>query len=133
MKVTRYDPSASLIIVSARLWGPRGKVKLDLAVDTAASLTVIVPEIVDGLGYSPRQGEAITTVSSALGQEPGYLIRVSRFWALGFMVTDFRVHVHDLGDGLGIDSLVGLNFLRQFNVELRPGEGRLLVDRIDTR
>lgn len=130
MKVTRYDSSASLIIVSARLWGPRGKVKLDLALDTAASLTVIVPEIVDGLGYSPRQGEAITTVSSALGREPGYLIRVSRFSALGFSVTDFRVHVHDLGDGLGIDGLVGLNFLRHFNIEIRPGEGCLRVDRI---
>ena len=45
-------------------------------------------------------------------------------------MTDFRVHVHDLGDGFGIDGLIGLNFLREFNVELRPGEGRLRVDRI---
>jgi hypothetical protein len=35
MKVARFDPADSLIIVSARLWGPRGKVKLDLALDTA--------------------------------------------------------------------------------------------------
>lgn len=132
MKVTRYDPSASLIIVSARLWGPTGKVKLDLALDTAATLTVIVPEIVDGLGYSPRQGDAITTVSSALGKEPGYLLRVQRFSALGFAETDFRVHVHDLGDNAGIDGLVGLNFLCQLNLEIRPREGRLLADRIGT-
>lgn len=129
MKVTRYDPSASLIMVSAWLWGPRGKVKLELALDTAASLTVVVPEIVDDLGYSPRQGEAITTVSSALGQEPGYIMRVARFLALGFTTTDLRVHVHDLGDNVGIDGLAGLNFLRQFNLALRPGEGRLLVER----
>lgn len=132
MKVTRYDPSASLIIVSARLWGPTGKVKLDLALDTAATLTVIVPEIVDGLGYSLRQGDAITTVSSALGKEPGYLLRVQRFSALGFVETDFRVHVHDLGDNAGIDGLVGLNFLCQLNLEIRPREGRLLADRIGT-
>jgi predicted aspartyl protease len=130
MKITRYDPAANLIIVSARLWGPTGKVKLKLALDTAASLTVIVPEVIDGLGYSPRDGEQITTISSAIGKEPGYTTRVSRFWTLGFSVNDFRVHVHDLGDNVGIDGLIGLNFLREFNVELRPGEGRLRVDRI---
>ena len=59
-------------------------------------------------------------------------MRISRFWALGFAVSDFRVHVFDLPDGFGIDGLVGLSFLRQFNVELRLAEGRLLVDRVDS-
>lgn len=130
MKVTRFDPSDSLIIVEAWLWGPRGKAKLDLALDTAATHTHIVPDIVDELGYSPRLGEQITSVQSAIGREPGYLMRVSRFKALGFSATDFRVHVHDLGEGLGIDGLLGLTFLRQFNIEIRPVEGRLLVHRV---
>jgi len=116
--------------VKAWLWGPRGKAKLDLAFDTAATHTHIVPEIVDELGYSPRQGEQITMVQSAIGREPGYLMRVSRFKALGFNATDFRIHVHDLGEGIGVDGLLGLTFLRQFNIEIRPVEGRLLVDRV---
>jgi len=99
MKVTRFDPSDSLIVVRAWLWGPRGKAKLDLALDTAATHTHIVPDIVDELGYNPRQGEGITMVHSAIGEEPGYLMRVSRFQALGFSTTDFRIHVHDLGEG----------------------------------
>ena len=57
-------------------------------------------------------------------------MRVSRFKALGFSVTDFRVHIHDLGEGIGIDGLLGLTFLRQFNIEIRPAEGRLLVARV---
>lgn len=73
-EVTRFDASDSLIIVRAWLWGPRGKAKLDLAFDTAATHTHIVPDIVDELGYSPLQGEAITSVQSALGREPGYLM-----------------------------------------------------------
>ena len=40
------------------------------------------------------------------------------------------MHVFDLSDGFGIDGLVGLSFLRQFNIELRLAEGRLLVDRL---
>ncbi|HET7505101.1 MAG TPA: hypothetical protein VFK02_28980 [Kofleriaceae bacterium] len=41
------------------------------------------------------------------------------------------MHVFDLPDGFGIDGLVGLSFLRRFNVELRFVEGRMLVDRAD--
>jgi hypothetical protein len=38
--------------------------------------------------------------------------------------------VFDLPDGFGIDGLIGLSFLRQFNLELRLAEGRLMVDRV---
>jgi len=91
---------------------------------------VIAAGLIDDLGYSPRQGEAIATVRTAVGKEQGCLLRISRFWALGFAVPDFRVHVFDLPDGFGVDGLVGLSFLRQFRVELCIAEGRLNVGRI---
>jgi hypothetical protein len=40
------------------------------------------------------------------------------------------VHVHDLPEGIGIDGLLGLSFLRYFNYEVRSQEGRILIDRI---
>ena len=89
MKVRRFNPADDLIIVKARLYGPRGDRPLLLAFDTAATETHIVPEIVDDLGYSPRQGEAITSVRSAIGKERGYLLRVTRFASFGFSFPDF--------------------------------------------
>ena len=133
MKVTRFDPERDLIIVKARVWGPGGDTRASLALDTGSAHSVIAAGIIDDLGYSPRQGEAITTVRTAVGKEHGYVLRVARFWTLGFTVSDFPVHVFDLPDGFGIDGLVGLSFLRQFNVEIRLAEGRLLVDRVDAR
>lgn len=130
MKVTRFDPASDLIIVSARLWGPRGDKRVSLALDTAASETHLVPDVLDDLGYSPRQGEQVTVVRSAIGSEQGYLMRVARFSALGFTSSDFRIHVHDLPDGFGIDGLLGLSFLKQLNYEIRSNEGRILADRI---
>ena len=103
MKVTRYDPASDLIIVTARLWGPYGDKPSSLALDTAATQTHFVPEILDDLGYSPRDGEQITNVRSAIGSEPGYMMRVTRFAALGFTMKDFGIHVHDLPEGIGID------------------------------
>ena len=44
-------------MVRARLWGPLGQTDdLRLVLDTGASLTLIVPELLDGPGYNPRDG-----------------------------------------------------------------------------
>lgn len=132
MKITRFDPTTDLILVAARVWGPHGDKRLSLALDTAATETHITPDILDDLGYSPRDGGRITTVRSAVGNERGYMTRVSRFFSLGFNSTDFEIHVHDLPDGFGIDGLLGLSFLKRLNVEIRFGEGRILVERIES-
>lgn len=131
MKETRFDPAGDLLIVHARLWGPRGgkPARLRLAIDTGATHSLVLPDIIDELGYSPRDADAITTVRAALGKEQGYLLRVSRFEALGFALPDFPLHVFDLADGVGIDGLIGLSFLRQFNYLVRSREGRMLVER----
>jgi len=61
------------------------------------------------------------------------MLRVTRFASLGFSFSDFAVHVHDLPEGIGIDGLLGLGFLRHFNDEVRSQEGRIHVDRIAVR
>lgn len=132
MKEWRFDPDDDLIIVKARVFGRHGDRLLNLALDTAASHTHILPDIIDELGYSPAEGEAITSVTSAIGKERGYMLRVQRFESLGFGFDDFSIHVHDLPTGIGLDGLLGLSFLKRFNYEIRSAEGRILVERIDS-
>lgn len=130
MKVTRFDPNDTLIIVTARIWGLHGDKQVLLALDTAATQTHVVPEFLDEIGYGPQHGDRITSVTSAIGDEPGYLMLVSRFSALGFTLANFRIHVHDLPETLGIQGLLGLSFLKQFNYEIRSAEGRILVSQV---
>lgn len=134
MKVTRFDPAAELIFVEGKVWGPRTGTRrpLRLVLDTGAAETIIVPEILDELGYSPRDGEQITVMRSAVGREQGYIIRVARFACLGHHEHDYRVHVQDLPEGWGIEGLIGLTFLRLFNYEIRSAEGRILTTRTET-
>lgn len=47
-------------------------------------------------------------IRSAIGNEPGYLMRVAKFSALGFDLANFRVHVHDLPDGRAASACAGL-------------------------
>jgi hypothetical protein len=86
--------------------------------------------VLDDVGYGPRDGDRVTSITSAIGEEPGYMMKVSKFSALGFAVTDFRLHVQDLPETLGIQGLLGLSFLRQLNYEVRSAEGRILATRI---
>jgi predicted aspartyl protease len=130
VKVTRFDPSDTLIIITARIWGPLGDDNVSLAFDTAATQTHVVPEFLEQIGYGPQHGDRITSITSAIGDEPGYMMPVTRFSALGFTLTNFRLHVHDLPETLGIQGLLGLSFLKQFNYEIRSAEGRILTSRI---
>jgi hypothetical protein len=135
---TRFDIRGSLIHVDGMLEGPGGKAPLRLVLDTGASITLIVPRVIDTLGYSPRDGTVMTSVSSPLGRENGYLLPVSRFETLGFTVRNFAVNVLDLEggngfgseDGDGFDGLIGLNFLRRFNYKVYSAEGRIVVSNL---
>ena len=122
-----FDPSLDLIYVDAELGGPRGARTFRFALDTGCSQTLITPEVVEEIGYTAGAGERITTVTSALGKEYGYQMRVARFETLGHAFDGWRVNVHVLHDDCGIQSLVGLDFLRRFNYEVRSAEGRILV------
>lgn len=129
MTTTFFDATRELIIVEARVWRSLESVPVSLAIDTGSSETVLAPYVVDDLGYSPRDGEQITRVRSAIGDEQGYTLRVTQFAALGFTLPDFRVHIFDLAAGYGIDGLIGLSFLRRFNYEVRSIEGEIRVER----
>lgn len=124
---TPFDPDGDLIVVNATIWGPRGSFPARLAPDTGSAATVVVPDLIDDLGYSARDGTTRTSVTTAIGQEHGYLLKVARVEALGFTLASFPIHVFELASNLGIEGLIGLNFLRKFNYEIRSEEGRILV------
>lgn len=125
-----FRRNRGLIVIEARITGPRGFRDVDLAVDTGAAMTLIVPDVLDDIGYNARDGDHSTMIHSAVGAEPGYLLRVARFQALGYTIPDLLLHIHDLPDNTGFDGLLGLDFLDQFNYEVRSIENRIRLERI---
>jgi predicted aspartyl protease len=130
MKVTSFNPRRDLIIVRAIISSRRGKYRTRLVLDTGAGMTTLKHEVVDALGYSARDGERVASVRSVVGKETGYTLRVSRLRALGHQEADVLVHAMDLPEGWGIGGLLGLDFLRRFNLEIRPREGHVRAERI---
>jgi len=95
MTVTTFRWYRGMIVVSARLQGPRGGCEVRLALDTGATKTLIIPAVMDDIGYSARDGDKSTIIRTAnAAPEPGYTLRVQRFSVLGFAREGFEIHVH---------------------------------------
>jgi predicted aspartyl protease len=124
---TKFDPDLDLILIEVEIDGPRQPRRFTFALDTAAGMTLVTHDALDEIGYNARHGDYLTTVTSVVGQEKGYALRVARFQALGHTFTDFRVNAQDLPDNAGVKGLLGLDFLRNFNCEIRFKEGRILT------
>ena len=126
---TPFVTDGDLIIVEIIVTGPRGRAPGRFVLDTGAASTTMIPELVESIGYSPRDGFKRARVHTAIGEEEGYILLVSEFAAVGFMMPNFPVNVFDLGHE-DIHGLPGMNFLNKFNLELRPAEQRILVEKI---
>jgi predicted aspartyl protease len=132
--MTKLESSFSrrreLIIVEATITGPLGATTRQLVFDTGSEATTLTPEVVEEIGYSPSDGHKPSRVHSAIGEEEGYWLHVAEFSALGVSTPNFALQVFDL-DHEGIDGLLGMNFLRHFNFEVRPAERCILVELIN--
>ena len=126
---TRFS-TGKLIVIPATIEGPRGTTVARMLLDTGATMTTVSPEMLDLVGYSPRDGGLRTRVHSAVGEEHGYQLQLAAFSALGVRLDDHLVNVLDLGHEDIADGLIGMNFLNELNYEIRSAEGRILVERI---
>jgi predicted aspartyl protease len=127
---TRFlDIDGDLIMVRAVVTGPNGPIRGRFALDTGAAVTTMQPQIARLTGYGPRDAFKRTRVRTAIGAESGYVVHVGAFTALGFTQSTVAINVFALGHG-NIDGLVGMNFLSDFNFEVRPAEQRILAERI---
>lgn len=124
---TAFDLVGDLIAVDAVIVGPTGCAEVTLILDTAAVMTTVVPSVAESIGYSPALRVGLSVTRTAAAEEHGYIVR-SEVETLGFKMPDHRVVVADLG--YGIDGLLGINFLRHFNIEIRFAERRILVEKI---
>jgi predicted aspartyl protease len=126
---TQFEPDDDIIVVTARVAGPRGAAFGRLVLDTGAAMTTLTPEFAVSIGYTARDGIRRTRVHTAVSSEDGFLLQVAELTALGVVAPNALVHVFDLGHD-DIDGLVGLNFLSQLNYEIRSVERRILVEHV---
>ena len=100
--------------------------------DTRAAATTLTPRVIEKVGYTRRDGFKKAKVHTAIGEEHGYWLRVAELTVLGVTTPNFALTVFPLGHK-DIDGLVGMNFLRHFNFEVRPADRQILVELVKER
>src|SRR5882762_9656471 len=119
-----------LILVEAEMVGPTGRTtEARLVLDTGAAATTLTPRQIEKIGYTPRDRFKKAKVHTAIGEEHGYWLRVAELTVLGVTTPNFALTVFPIGHK-DIDGLVGMNFLRHFNFEIRPGDRQIVIELI---
>lgn len=125
-----FDVSRSLIFVEARIWGKHSFRIVNLALDTGASTTIVASDIMVALGYDPAKSTKRTRVITGSGVEYRKVVTVSRLEALGKPVDHLDVICHDLPEESKLEGLLGLNFLRHFDISVRYSDGTIALESI---
>ena len=99
-----------------------------MALDTGATYTVIPWDVAERLGYDPAVAtrRVVITTASAIERVP--LIVLERMRVLDVEAREVEVVVHDLPPKSRVDGLLGLSFLRRFNINLSFREGFLELE-----
>jgi len=92
-----FERERELIVVEAKIVGPAAATGVRLVLDTGAAATTLVPEVIERIGYTPRDGFKKAKVHTATGEEEGYWLRVAEITVLGVTTPDFALAVFPSG------------------------------------
>jgi predicted aspartyl protease len=119
-----FDPHQGLIVIDANVIGPSGSALVRLAVDTGAVGTVIAAGLLVAVGYDPALAPDRVQITTASGVEFVPRVTLAKITALGLDRQGFPVLCHTLPSSVGVDGLLGLDFLRGqlLTVDFRLGQ-----------
>lgn len=118
-----FNPAEGLIHVSARVFGNNHVQNAKLALDTGASRTVLRPELLEHLGYSPKTALRKINITTGSRVETGVEIGIKKLSALGRVKRDMTIVTHSLPIELKVDGILGLDFFRgrKLKIDFRKG------------
>ncbi|MDE0400116.1 MAG: retropepsin-like aspartic protease [Candidatus Poribacteria bacterium] len=115
-----FNPSGELIVLRLQVGGadPDTFRNVTVALDTGATITIIPSQVLIALGYDLLNPEDRVQLLTASGPAFAKRINVRRLTAIGETIENIDVLCHDLPGNSPIKGLLGLNFLRHFDVNI---------------
>lgn len=125
----RIDPDDPSIILRVEVFGEKESRIVDMALDTGATYVMIPWHIAESLGYDPAVSRRRINLATASCVVVAPLITVKAIKTMGQQAMNVDAVCLDLPSGSRIEGLLGLSFLRNFNLVLDYKELNLeLVD-----
>lgn len=130
-KGLKFARDYGLLTVSASIINKGITRKLIMVVDTGAYLTLIKPEIAELLNVAEADICGRMQISSPIGSEQGYKTKVGKFQIGDHTQNNFLVGVIRLHDSYGVDGLLGLNFLENYNFAVNFVEEKIYLEKLE--
>ena len=86
--------------------------------DTGATYLMVPWHVAEVLGYAPAKVRKKISITTASGTEIAPLLALKKVKALGKAVGNVPAICHDLPPQSPVDGLLGLSFLKWFDVDL---------------
>lgn len=121
-----FNPNENLIYLLGKIHGPKGSRMVNLALDTGATTTLVSTDIIEALGYQTST-ENKTRLIMGGGVDYAPQVQVRKMVVAGQQVKNLTVTCFSLPQESGLDGLLGLNFLRYFDIEINYSNSTLIL------
>src|SRR5574337_1667151 len=114
----QLDPEAGLITLEVEIFkGSKSRI-IRMALDTGATFLMLPWDVAEVLSYDPAKVQEKVSITTASGVEIVPLLLLERVRTLGHEVGDVKAICHTLPPQRAVDGLLGLSFLKHFDVDL---------------
>lgn len=121
----KLDPNAPLIALEVEIFrGEKSRI-VRMALDTGATYLMLPWDVAEVLGYDPAASSKRISITTASGVERVPLLTLDRVKVLGKEVDRVEAICHSLPPQSAVDGLLGLSFLKHFDVDLHFLQRRL--------
>ncbi len=123
----RLDSNAAFVQLRVELRSGRYVQHMDMALDTGASYVLIPTDVAEDLGFDLAAAERHIMMTTASSVESAPLITIGRNEALGPSAARIDTVCFDLPEGSSVKGLLGLSFLKHFDVDVHFRQGVLNI------
>ncbi len=128
MATIRFDPSHGVVVAEAMIRGPVASRKILVAIDTGAAYCVIPPEYALAIGIQPGLNPRMVSITTASGVLHVPVVEMPRIAVGPVEAQEVSCALHSLPASSRIDGLIGISFLRRFQVFLDFEAGVLKME-----
>ncbi|MGO9202258.1 MAG: TIGR02281 family clan AA aspartic protease [Limisphaerales bacterium] len=114
----KLDPHAGLITLEVEVFRRAKSRIVRMALDTGATYVMVPFHVLEALGYAPRKARKKLSITTASGTKTAPLVSLDKLKAMGKTVAAVPAICHDLPRQSPVDGLLGLSFLKWFDVDL---------------
>lgn len=128
MEKHRFDANSPVIAVDILIENKNSKKIVKMALDTGATYVLISWDVAEALDLKPALCEKLVDIITASGVEKAPLLKVDSVKFIDKTAHKVDVLIHDLPPKSHVDGLLGLSFLRNFNLNINFREGYLELE-----